>query len=1031
VTDRPPASHAAQASHSNLPVASIALAFAVAVMPVALAAPADPFASARVHVREYFDTDGLPQNSVESMALDDYGELWITTRDGGAVFDGTAWIAVPMPDELGSNWPRVALPTSDGAVWFGVEPEGLARLRNGEWRTWAAAAGLPGRVTAMVEHGGTLIVATSRGIVAFDLASPGPVVELAGVAVNALARGADRLLAATAAGDILARHDDEWTAAGTRGVAPAVPTSMLVRENEILVGTNEGIATLRKSAAPVFDLAGIPVTAVAETRFADGSTKLWAATEGSGLLVRESGTWVAASPGIAVPNRFVLSLVVAPTDGPAVHLFAGTLSGIARIDLAAWRRIGTSEGLPESSVVSILESRVVTPGTYYLGTTAGLAVFGAEGTWLPHPCADLASAPVFSMLESASTGRIYFGTADGVVAVGRDGCRPIPGLDKMPVVSLAETRTGNHRVWAGTYGHGLWGLGESEAWTPFPYDLPDSRIEALAVSGAPDDALWIATNKGLVRVAGGVARVYGPESGLPHETARSILIRDGTIWVGTAKGPAWADVDADEPRWSAIDLKADGRMHNDTVYRLEKDAVGRIHAFTGRGIARLSPVGRGGPPRLGRVFLSDDGLPSNETNFGASMIDSQGRIWAGTPRGVGIFDPALEGGAESVEHRLVVVVKVEPDATIVRDGDVLPHDADRITATFRLIDLAHGHRAVYQTQLDGLEAQPGEWTSAAQRTFTKLPGGKYGLKVWASDPHGHEAGPYTFSFSIQQPPWLSWWAVLIYVVVSVVALYAAVGLRLRSLRRRNKELELIVRSRTRDLEVANRQLETTNVTLADMSVTDPLTGARNRRYLLQKMEQEAIRVRRSTREDDDVVFVIVDIDRFKALNDRFGHATGDHVLKQFHRVLLSAVRDTDTIVRWGGEEFLIVARRISRDEATLLADRVLRMVRDMLFESSDGSRQIRLTCSVGFAAFPFVPWDRGLFTWEQVVDIADHCLYTVKRSGRDGWVGLAAGPELRADSFPSRMRDDLPQMAARDEVVVMTSIGDPARLVWQ
>lgn len=995
------------------------------------AAPPDPYASATVHVQEYFDTHGLPQNSVESMALDDYGELWITTRDGGAVFDGTTWTTVPMPDALGSNWPRVVLPTSDGAVWFGVEPQGLGRLLKGEWRTWDAAGGLPGRVNAMVEHDGSLIVATSLGIVAFGLDSPSPRLEHPDVNVPAIARSGDRVLAATSSGQILARVDGSWTAAGVPPVGPAIPKCLLVLEHEILVGTDDGIVTLRGKGPPVRDLVGMTVTAIIEARLADGPTTLWAATEGGGLLTNEGGSWMPVGGGIEVPNRFVLSLVATPASGPAVHIFAGTLSGIARIDLTAWRRIGTDEGLPESSVVSILESRVVTPGTYYLGTTGGLAMFADSGTWVSHPCKDLASASVFSMLESASTGTLFFGTADGVVAANRDGCRVVAGLERKAVVSMAETRMPNRRIWAGTYGDGLWQLDESGTWAPFPHELPDGRIEALAVSGGGNDVLWIATNKGLARFADGTVRVFGRESGLPHDTTRSILIRDGTIWVGTAKGLAWSDVDAAEPRWTTIDLKLDGRMQNDTVYRLEKDRAGRIHAFTGRGIARLSPVGGPGEVRLGRVFLSDDGLPSNETNFGASMVDSAGRVWAGTPRGAGVFNPSLEGDIDAAEHRLVVVVRTEPDGALVRDEEVLAHDSDRITATFRLIDLAHGHRAVYRTQLDGLEERAAEWTSAAQRSFTKLPGGRYTLRVWARDPHGHEAGPSTYSFSIQQPPWLSWWAVLTYVVVVVVGLYAGIGIRLRSLRRRNKELELIVRSRTRDLEVANRQLETTNLTLADMSVTDPLTGARNRRYLLQKMEQEAVRVRRSTREGDDVVFVLVDIDRFKTLNDRFGHATGDHVLKQFHRVLLSAVRDSDTIVRWGGEEFLIVARRISRDEATLLVDRVLQMVRDMVFESSDGSRHIRLTCSIGFAAFPFVPWDRGLFTWEQVVDIADHCLYAVKRSGRDGWVGLAAARGLRADSFLSRMRDDVQALASSDEVTVMTSLGDPGSLTWQ
>jgi diguanylate cyclase (GGDEF)-like protein len=998
--------------------------------PAALPDATDPFASATFHVREYFDTDGLPQNSVESMSLDRDGEIWVTTRDGGAVFDGTAWTHVPMPDALDSSWPRVVMASSDGAVWFGVEPTGLGRLEGGTWRTWTETQGLQGRVNAMLEHEGLVFIATTEGIYALRLPALQPVLEH-DEDVRAFVRDGERTLAATGDGRILLRSHGAWITAGLPDITTGTPRSMLKRADELIVGTTDGIVTIRGDAPPLVELAGSSIPAIVETQLPDGSPTLWAATEGEGLLVRRHGAWVPVGSRIPLPDRYVLSAIPVPGTGPAVHLFVGTLSGIARIDLAAWRRVGRDEGLPESSVVSILESRIVTPGTWYLGTTGGLAVFDGSGSWTPSPCEHLRSASVFSILESATTGTLVFGTGSGVVTASRTGCRAVPGLEGMDVVSLAESGGMTRTLFAGTYGDGLWMQDEAGAWSPFPHDLPDPRIEALAVSGPDAGTLWIGTNKGLAKYSGGTLRLYTLDDGLPHETVRSILIRDDDIWIGTARGPARAPVDDDEPRWTALDLRIDGRMSNDTVYRLEKDRMGRIYAFTGRGIARLNPESERGAYRLGRVFLSDDGLPSNETNFGASMIDSSGRIWAGTPRGAAIFEPDLEGDAESTQHRLTVIVKVEPDSRAVRTGDVLPHDSTRISVSFRLIDLAHGHRAVYRTQLRGLEDSPGEWTPVAQRTFTKLRGGRYEFLVWSRDPHGHEAGPSAFAFSIQQPPWLSWWAVLSYVAVAVVGLYTAIGVRLRSLRRRNRDLELIVRSRTRDLEVANRQLESTNVTLADMSVTDPLTGARNRRYLLQKMEQEALRVRRSTREADDVVFVIVDIDRFKFLNDRYGHATGDHVLKQFHRVLLSAVRDTDTIVRWGGEEFLVVARRLSRDEASHLADRVLQMVRETSFETRDGSRQIRLTCSVGFAAFPFVPWDRGLFTWEQVVDIADHCLYTVKRSGRDGWVGLAAGEKLRSDSFLSRMRDDVQALAGSGEVIVVTSMGDPAKLSWQ
>ena len=112
----------------------------------------------------------------------------------------------------------------------------------------------------------------------------------------------------------------------------------------------------------------------------------------------------------------------------------------------------------------------------------------------------------------------------------------------------------------------------------------------------------------------------------------------------------------------------------------------------------------------------------------------------------------------------------------------------------------------------------------------------------------------------------------------------------------------------------------------DLSVTDALTGMKNRRYLdlcMPEYMADALRRHESlsrtgtdpTRENADLLFFLLDLDRFKEINDRFGHAAGDRVLVDIHELLKTTMRDTDTLVRWGGEEFLLVARNSSRHEA--------------------------------------------------------------------------------------------------------------------
>lgn len=206
-------------------------------------------------------------------------------------------------------------------------------------------------------------------------------------------------------------------------------------------------------------------------------------------------------------------------------------------------------------------------------------------------------------------------------------------------------------------------------------------------------------------------------------------------------------------------------------------------------------------------------------------------------------------------------------------------------------------------------------------------------------------------------------------------------------------LEALVLDRTADLEAANAALER-------QSLTDPLTGLYNRRFIdlfLHEVVAQTARTYEDHRRGKielpafpDLVFIMVDIDHFKRVNDQFGHPAGDELLRQFSRRLHEALREMDTVVRWGGEEFFVVARSIHRHQGLLLAQRILDATRATPFEL--GATTLAATCSVGFAPFPLDPDHPHGTPWERVVAFADRCLYAAKDSGRNGCVGLGGGP---------------------------------------
>jgi diguanylate cyclase (GGDEF)-like protein len=132
------------------------------------------------------------------------------------------------------------------------------------------------------------------------------------------------------------------------------------------------------------------------------------------------------------------------------------------------------------------------------------------------------------------------------------------------------------------------------------------------------------------------------------------------------------------------------------------------------------------------------------------------------------------------------------------------------------------------------------------------------------------------------------------------------------------------------------------------------------------------------------------------------------------------LRESDTLIRWGGEELLYLARGASRADAPAIAERIRAAVEQHEFHVSGGAT-IRLTCSIGFASYPFLTQDPRRVSWEEVVDITDICLYAAKRAGRNCWVGVTAHHSPAPETLVRRMRASIDDVIASGEVEVVSS----------
>lgn len=993
-------------------VALVAAAACLAPGGAGAAPPAaDPYEAGRYAFRTWRDADGLPHNTVHSIALDRNGFLWVGTQDGAAFFDGRVWTPVVPPTRLRSNFVRAILTTDDGSVWLGTQAAGLARLADGAWSLFAA--------------------------------------ELPSQRVNALAAqrrrdGAQVVWAATHGGGVARFLDGSWTVFDTGSGLPAddvwalLPTTDDDGTPVLWAGTQNGLAVLRDGEHAFRQedaLPAISVNSFLETSEDSGSRALWVGTYGGGVYIRRRGAWSHLNRASGLASDYVTSLAAVRDNGKTAAVWVGTDGGgLSRVTGQGIDTVDADRGLPADAVYSLLATTAAegVDGLWIGMRNGGLALL-REGQWRRFsPVHDRPELPVTAILERrGSDGRatVWFGTDGGGLAHLADGewHRHDTGLSGSadPIVQcLMETEEqGQRALWVGTRHNGVGRLAGGR-WRWFSRRtgaLPNDMVQALHATRGSDGAttVWVGTRGGLARYAGGRWEQFGPADGLPSGSILSFA-PDGRVasgqafWIGTADGLArwtgnafetvdttplsnnaiqclretlgpggqrflWLGTDggglarlevaATPPRWLVLTDESDPPLPNNTIYALVEDGAGRLYASTNAGVARLAATAPDGNAALAiETFTVHDGLPRNQGVRGAAMVDRRGRIWVGTVGGAAAFDPAQER-ADRAPKRLWLSATVN-DA---RPARLLPHATlsyrrNNVTFSFALLSYFREGENRYRTQLAGLEDTPSPWTSAALREYAALPDGTYVFRVWGRDHAGNVTGPVELPFTVQPAPWRSWWFTLVLLALAAAAVHGIVRARERAHLRREHALEALVDARTRQLREANE-------ILVDLSYVDPLTGVANRRRFDERLDAEW---RRALRSGTPLSLVMVDIDHFKALNDTFGHQRGDECLRQVAQTLADSLpRVGDSVARYGGEEFAVILPATQRAGAVKVAENLRRRIEALGIPSTAASRFGVLTISCGVATLHPTS-DR---TPDELVHLADAALYRAKQAG--------------------------------------------------
>ncbi|HEX8789636.1 MAG TPA: protein kinase [Polyangiaceae bacterium] len=797
-------------------------------------------------LRVFTDKDGLPQNTVAAQAFDADGRLWVGTQEGLAFYDGHSFQPVPFPD--GAKWVTALAELSDGSLAVGTHDAGLWLVKGGRFDHVDAKSGLPDDAVLSVaaDSGGDLWVGTRHGLAHRSggawTSVPASELPLAAGAVHAIAVAPGEPRRVWVGGDlgIAVSSGPSWRsyAPGENGLPQAHAAYITVDPNDhdrVWVSMRAaGLATLDGERWRVIGSHdGLPCDDIGPVVAMPGV--LWVGTICGGLARLEGGrVTVVDSRNSELKDDLVRSLLAGRASQGPPELWVGTeTGGVARVALGGWRAFTPNSSPIRSAVYAFGwgtgSGAEPNADVTWIGTENGLTRFDAKG-WSDVPISGLAGdeAYVNAVVDARGTKSrgLWVGTFGGAARL-KDGSWTLfgksSGLPSEIVLTLFEASAGGGGVelLAGMR-NGLARFdGErfapvTDAGAPTSEEVT-SMVETRGPSGRP--VLWVATaSAGLFRREGGTWTSFlASNSPLPNDEVlqvQRVNLSDGRerLFVSTGEaGLAWLDPSSPSPHWFVLSTKTTPALPDQLVYGVQQDRAGRIYAFTNHGVARL--VERTGvtPEAFTvSVMTTEDGLPSNECNSGASAIDPRGRVWAGTVSGAAVLDATTEPDDRSTKRLLLEKTLLYGDPFDLRGHPDLAYDQDTLSFELALLSFHRESDTRFRTQLVGLEKEPSAWSPDSKVRYTSLPAGTYELRAWGRDYAGNVSGPIAVPFRVRPAPWLTWWAMLGYAIAGVSLVAFGVRARVQGLKERARELSERVDARTAELATRNAELATKN-----------------------------------------------------------------------------------------------------------------------------------------------------------------------------------------------------------------------------
>jgi signal transduction histidine kinase/ligand-binding sensor domain-containing protein len=761
-----------------------------------------PIISAQYRFDSFTTDNGLPQNGVRGIVQAPDGYLWFTTFDGLVRFDGESFTVFDKNNSPGISSNRfVQLHIEpDGTLFAGTEDGGVTIYRDGVFRTYTTADGLPSNIIVRlaVDASGEFVIETLAGDCYFRGGGlvPVPAAEMPN----------KNLFYRSPAGNLWL-YDDTSIRQVTPDKREIVYPIKLDYYNKGFSGINlfedsrgnlwfgdlAAVYRLKDGSVSRFTIAdGVPPRTILRPYVEDADGSIWFASgwfgdaEKVGLVRFHEGRFTTWGESAGLSNPFVGQLFKDRED----TIWAATDGGLNHLQKQFIKSYSIADGLIHSEVYPVLQTK---NGDVYIGTTRGLSRY-RDGKFSIVPLASGKEDVFITSLFEDERGVLWIGTAGGLLRLENGRAGKIDAFKGIDVWTIVKDRAGE--FWVGT-NKGLFRFKDenSVARLTTADGLPSDDVKII--HEARDGALWFGTYGGLAQIAAGPARSANRQiktlttaDGLASDRVRAIYEdAGGVLWIGTYDGGL-----SRLKNGRIFNYTVENGLFNNGVFQILEDGKDNFWISSNRGIYRvargeLDDLADGKIQKINFVvYGKPDGMLNTECNGGrspAGIRTADGKFWFPTQNGVVVIDPenvSLNANPPPVKIESVLI---ERRATDFRDGIALNARDDNLEIRYTGISFIKPEQVKFRYRIEGLDEN---WTDVGpirEVYFPSLPSGEYTFRVIAANSDGvWNTEGAQLKIRVLAPFWQTAWFVVLCSIAAIAVVFLTFRLRERELKRR-------------------------------------------------------------------------------------------------------------------------------------------------------------------------------------------------------------------------------------------------------